>query len=492
LFALAKFVQWSWPQTHGEDKHVVMFGGLHLEMALWSTCGDLLESSGWTEALTEASVATSGTADSFLKVTHLTRTRHAHQVTSLALYKLQREAFLQRNGQKYSEDDFNKWRLEMNEKSPTFHFWDMILKLETSIHIVVRSHREGNFALYVESLKSLVPWFFSLGHTNYARWIPIHIRDMESLPPTLKEDFQNNWVISKTTNTFSSIPIDQAHEQNNAIVKGSGGAVGLTENPTAFRRWMVGGPEFARLMKEFEDQNLNNSDSDICITSVKHHDQGLSTQQAFQAQVIRLAGAISTLGNPFEGKCSELVNIETGDCASEEVIKSLKTIQDVGQEQYDKYVKSVTEDRTSSIHDTIKKNSLPLFKRQVPKARSKIKNQVASLKSDCNLFSRPYIATQHRSGDLTEFFMHENQSYPPSLSDLGNLRLGKKSDLLACILLTQQPDLPQELECKIFDGAAIVHALSVATVSNFNCYAEKVFVPFIVGQLRSANRVDIV
>ena len=27
--------------------------------------------------------------------------------------------------------------------------------------------------------------------------------------------------------------IDQAHEQNNAMVKGDGGAVGLTENPNA-------------------------------------------------------------------------------------------------------------------------------------------------------------------------------------------------------------------------------------------------------------------
>ena len=34
--------------------------------------GDVLEDSGCTTALTEAEVASSGTADSFLKVTHLT------------------------------------------------------------------------------------------------------------------------------------------------------------------------------------------------------------------------------------------------------------------------------------------------------------------------------------------------------------------------------------------------------------------------------------
>ena len=56
-----------------------MLGGLHIEMALWKTNGELLEGSGWTKALFDAGVATSGTADSFLKVVHLTKTRYSHQ-----------------------------------------------------------------------------------------------------------------------------------------------------------------------------------------------------------------------------------------------------------------------------------------------------------------------------------------------------------------------------------------------------------------------------
>ena len=55
LFALAKYVQWKWPATHGGAVHVVMLGGLHTEMAL----GDIVEGSGWTTALIEAEVARS-------------------------------------------------------------------------------------------------------------------------------------------------------------------------------------------------------------------------------------------------------------------------------------------------------------------------------------------------------------------------------------------------------------------------------------------------
>ena len=98
LFALAKFVQWKWPDTYGEKVHVIMLGGLHTEMALWNTLWDVLEGSGWTAALTQADVASSDTADSYLKATHLTRTRHAHQVTLLTLHQLRKEAFMLTNG----------------------------------------------------------------------------------------------------------------------------------------------------------------------------------------------------------------------------------------------------------------------------------------------------------------------------------------------------------------------------------------------------------
>lgn len=168
LYALAKLVQWNWPQSYGESQYVVMFGGLHVEMALWKTFGDYLEASGWTTALTQASIASSGTADSFLKASHLTRTRHAHQISVLALSKLQHDAFMQTEGP-HDESTKETWRQAMVAKSPTFQYWDTIIKMEIMGLIFVRAHRELNFSLYVESLKALAPWFFALDHQNYSR-----------------------------------------------------------------------------------------------------------------------------------------------------------------------------------------------------------------------------------------------------------------------------------------------------------------------------------
>ena len=60
---------------------------------------------------------------------------------------------------------------------------------------------------------------------------------LEELHPNIHAHFLNgHFTIKKTGNAFSAMALDQAHEQNNAAVKGDGGAVGLMENPSALKR----------------------------------------------------------------------------------------------------------------------------------------------------------------------------------------------------------------------------------------------------------------
>ena len=74
---------------------------------------------------------------------------------------------------------FNDWCTQKSQEIPQFQFWYTTLQLELVILSYVKSLREGNF--YLDSLTHLVPWFFSLGHTNYARWVQINIRDIALL-----------------------------------------------------------------------------------------------------------------------------------------------------------------------------------------------------------------------------------------------------------------------------------------------------------------------
>ena len=132
------------------------------------------------------------------------------------------------------------------------------------------------------------------------------------------------------------------------------------------------------------------------------------------------------------------------------------------------------------ITDPIKRNKLCLFSRPPVKEKSQKQLQLKSLKHDCSLFSRLYIASQIRNGDLDEFFKHENQQYPPSLSQLGGLRIGTKSDLLHCLEesnLVHSNFSHPTVQVSILDGAAIVNMLQPGTAKTFDDYATNVFMP---------------
>lgn len=249
LFAIAKQIQWNNSNTHGEDHYVVMFGGLHIEMAVMKCIGEWLNGSGWVTALVNAGIASVGTAESFLKVSHVARTRHAHEVIAAAMYVLQQTAFEEyKESVQESEQplDFTAWCNKMKSNQPQFCFWSQVLNLELLVLEIVRTIRDGDFDQYVQSLARIMPWMFALDRVNYARWLSVHVRDMSSLSlthPSVYQQFTSGaFVVNKSARAFSSIALDHAHEQANASIKGDGGAVGLTENPHALRRWMIGGP----------------------------------------------------------------------------------------------------------------------------------------------------------------------------------------------------------------------------------------------------------
>ena len=85
IYAVAKQVQWHWPEINSEDKFVIMPGVLHIEVATRKSIETPLGDNGWIEALVEAGIASPGTADLFLKAS---RTRQMNQVIACSLYKL--------------------------------------------------------------------------------------------------------------------------------------------------------------------------------------------------------------------------------------------------------------------------------------------------------------------------------------------------------------------------------------------------------------------
>ena len=69
---------------------------------------------------------------------------------------------------------------------------------------------------------------------------------------------------------------------------------------------------------------------------------------------------------------------------------------------------------------------------------------------------------------MDNFFKHENHAYPPSLLELGKLRLGTKADLTDCLekLSTSEGEAPP-VDAVILDGAAIINMLRPVGAKTF-------------------------
>ena len=94
-----------------------------------------------------------------------------------------------------------------------------------------------------------------------------------------------------------------------------------------------------------------------------------------------------------------------------------------------------------------------------------------------------------------DFFSHENQSYPPSMSNYGTLRSRTKADLLVCVselVLHHDTVKPHEAHMVILDGAAMFNMIKPRTPVSFARYITQVM-EYVRKQFRGdVQRVDMV
>ena len=165
-----------------------------------------------------------------------------------------------------------------------------------------------------------------------------------------------NFVVHKTRRNFSALALDEAHEQANAIVKADGGAIGLTENPSALRRWMVAGPEVSHLVSLYETEVQTKEAQEQTV----HHEQTLQAQKTFLERVKKLSNCLQDLGNPFEEESRDLYSIDTRTRIPAEI---LQTHLKKGQTKAQDFAQGLQENPTT-FYDPIKRNRVDFFSQE--------------------------------------------------------------------------------------------------------------------------------
>ena len=85
------------------------------------------------------------------------------------------------------------------------------------------------------------------------------VKDLQQIPSkysSIFEAFKKGYFTVKNSNSaFSNIGVDQAHEQNNKLIKIDGGAISILDNSKALLRWDVAGHIVAQICKDGEAIN---------------------------------------------------------------------------------------------------------------------------------------------------------------------------------------------------------------------------------------------
>ena len=491
LFTLAKKLQWKNQGTEfDEESFLVTLGAMHTEKMLWGVSGDWLDGSGWVTALTNSGIASSGKAQSFIGVHHICRTRYMHQVSVAAIYTLVKRAY-DRHISKANEENthvltFSNWLMQLQEEQPQADFWFKSMELDLLILHFVKSCRTADFKLYIETLHSLMPWIFALDHTNYARNLPVHLRDMVTLEerhPALFVEFKRgHFMGQKSKRAFSNIPRDQMHEQLIDWLKNHAGVIENLDDPSTIRREQVVRPEMARLVREFE--GTQKADEKM------HHEQYPKFQTDFKADVASLVDAFEQLGNPFLEDSGQMLDLDQSIIMPPEVVDNMRDAENIGKQLYDSFLHKRILTQEEAFTDPLPKRNLKLFKAHLAEPRRK--SDISAIKDQHSKATQLLLAANSGRTLSDSVFAHESSDLPPSLTAKGKMYHGEKSEILECITPNELPIQRPVTTAAVLDGAVIVQMIRPRNSVTFGEYFTEQFVPYIMTWFESNERVDIV
>ena len=131
--------------------------------------------------------------------------------------------------------------------------------------------------------------------------------------------------------------IDQAHGQANAVIKGDGGPIGITEDPSALRIWMIGGPSVSQLVAQYEATSVLRDVG----KQTGHHEQTERTVISVLGKVQMLSSMMQERSNPFQEEASDLLSLDTKNLAHPSAAARVATHHSTGKTCFEAFMKAL-------------------------------------------------------------------------------------------------------------------------------------------------------
>lgn len=187
---------------------------------------------------------------------------------------------------------------------------------------LVRASREGNWALHMASIRSIIPWTFAYDNLNYARSLTAYYSEMSHIEhekPDLYLFLREGGFSAQlsATNTFGRVPIDQTLEETvNRDTQTAGGTKGFSLNPSAVSRFY--------LTAEYKSTYLSILKHSLGLqqSSGSHKDLGQSRIAKDEEHITSIVDLLdSSWIHPFAG-ADALVSLSTGVTAPPDVVET--------------------------------------------------------------------------------------------------------------------------------------------------------------------------
>ena len=144
--------------------------------------------------------------------------------------------------------------------------------------------------------------------------------------------------------------------------------------------------KFSRAVAEFEEGTVLQQKQH---GSFHHHKDSNSFQIQFAKHVNDLLIEFEQLGNPFmTDESNELIQLGAKDVMGDDVIKTVKAIEEAGKSQRKEFREPILMEREIGLDDPIRKNKFPTFKSANTKGQSISRKGSDELKKHIRLFSQ--------------------------------------------------------------------------------------------------------
>lgn len=409
-------VQITWAERELFKNIIPRLGGMHMLMSFVGCIGHLMEGSG----LAQIMETTFGGVEKLLSGKKYPQNVRALRLVVEELLR----PFLIRTDM-LTMKELNGTLAALSSCSKTTKLWvDCLIRPVFIIMTFIRAERAGDWPLHLYAVEKMLPYFFTAGHFNYARYGVYYLRSMQHLPSDLEKKFMNGeHAMHHQAGLWNGIWSDLFIETTYMRYGHSpSGIIGSTLNESTLAIWAFSHSTLTQIMHDLQDLK---EERETRAAIIFHKEEQTSRLREDAEDRRKIREALSTCIDVFDTNKhpeSGLINIYSGYIVTDPLVNVHNAV-DIGEAEHQHFEKHLTTHFHKKLKKKIKNMSLTKVSKHCGGGRH----------TDTEfLYARVLgiIASPGRDVTLETLLSHELAPYPLALFDNnGDMCVTQKSVL---------------------------------------------------------------